>query len=218
VGGLTARSAWPEDAAIAARREVLRLVEGSGREPGGSAVTPQAVLGTLRPMLRHDATVACDGGPHRHFASQAWPVYWPRTFLTPGGLSGTGFALPAAIAAKLALPDREVACFVDDGGLLACLGELETIARLGLRVLILVWVDERSPSMRLQRGDVGLPDGADVGPSDFEAVARGLGLLAQTIHSADDVGRALCDAASHHGPALVQAPIAHDAFKGTSLW
>ena len=92
-------------------------------------------------------------------AAQAWPSYWPRTFLTSNGLSSVGFALPAALAAKLECPDRQVVCLVGDGGLLAVLGDLQTLARLGLGGLVLVWADEGSSNTKLVHETAGYSAG-----------------------------------------------------------
>ena len=162
--------------------------------------------------------MTCDVGSHRELAAQAWPSYWPRTFLTSNGLSSVGFALPAAMAAKLACPDRQVVCLVGDGGLLADLGELQTLARLGLGVLIVVWADEGSSNTRLEHQAAGyLTSGACTGAVDFEAVARGLGLWAATLATRDRCSALLEAALAQPGPALVQVPLSYDVYTDMAL-
>ena len=64
------------------------------------------------------------------------------TLLVPNGWSSMGYAIPAAMAAKLVRPKREVACVVGDGGFLMQAGEMATAARLGSRVLFVILRDE----------------------------------------------------------------------------
>lgn len=218
LGRLDARRQWPADVADVARREVRRLLDPGwrGRRPRG--IAPQDVLADLRRLLRRDAIVTCDVGSHRQLAAQAWPTYWPRTFLTSNGLSSVGFALPAALAAKLECPDRQVACLVGDGGLLAVLGDLQTLARLGLGVLVLVWADEGSSNTKLVHEAAGYPTGGTfTGAVDFEAAARGLGLWSTTIASRDRAASALESALAQPGPALVQVPLTYDVYRDMEL-
>jgi len=75
--------------------------------------------------------VTSDVGQHQMWAAQAFLFTWPRQWLTSGGLGTMGFGLPAAIGAALAMPDRTVVCFSDDGILLMNLQELATAAEAG---------------------------------------------------------------------------------------
>src|SRR5207237_309141 len=81
-------------------------------------------------------------GYNKSVAIQCWPAYAPRTFFVSNGLSSMGYGLPAAIGLKLAHPDRAVACILGDGGFAMSLAELETAARLGLALTVVVLADE----------------------------------------------------------------------------
>ena len=70
-----------------------------------------------------------------------WQALEPGELLISNGLATMGFALPAAIAAQLVHPGRRVICFTGDGGLMMVASELETVARLRLPIVIVVFND-----------------------------------------------------------------------------
>jgi acetolactate synthase-1/2/3 large subunit len=110
--------------------------------PRSRRFQPWQVLDLLREWLPADGILTCDVGAHTHLVATQWPV--PRTgqLLVSNGWSSMGYAIPAALAAKLVRPTREVACVVGDGGFLMQAGEMATAARLGLRVLFVHLRDE----------------------------------------------------------------------------
>jgi acetolactate synthase-1/2/3 large subunit len=88
-----------------------------------------------------------------------------------------GYGLPAAIAASLVHRDRAVVALVGDGGLGMTLAELETSVRVGARVVVVVFDNERYGTIRMwqERRGTGVGVGTDLGPVDFAAIARACG-------------------------------------------
>ena len=115
-----------------------------------------------------------------------WEVDEPGTLLISNGLATMGFALPAAIAAALVEPDRHVVCFTGDGGLGMTLAELETLARLDLPVVVVVFNDSTLSLIAAKQSPQGHGgDGAvRYRTTDFAAIARGCGMSADSV---DDV-------------------------------
>ena len=85
---------------------------------------PASLCRSLQSALPDDAVVALDVGAHRIVASQVWKCRRPNRLLQSNGFSSMGYGLPAAIAARLALPERTVCCLTGDMGLWMTLGEL----------------------------------------------------------------------------------------------
>jgi acetolactate synthase-1/2/3 large subunit len=108
---------------------------------GGGKLNAHAVLGLLRENLPSDSIVTCDVGAHLHLIGQAWKTYSPENQLMSNGCSSMGFGIPAAISAKLSLPERTVACITGDGGFLMMAGELATAMRLGTKVIFVLLSD-----------------------------------------------------------------------------
>jgi acetolactate synthase I/II/III large subunit len=84
------------------------------------------------------AIVVTDVGQHQMWTAQYYRVSEPNTWVTSGGLGTMGFALPAAIGAKLARPDREVWAIVGDGGFQMTQAELTTLMQEGLKINIAI--------------------------------------------------------------------------------
>jgi len=124
------------------------------------------------------------------------------------GLATMGFALPAAIAAQLVHPDRRVICFTGDGGLMMVASELETVARLRLPIVIVVFNDEALSLIEVKQEQKGF-EGVSMryaGP-DLRALARAFGLRAFTATDEATLNAALIGAQTAPGPALIDARI-----------
>jgi acetolactate synthase I/II/III large subunit len=97
-----------------------------------------------RAVLRRDTIATCDAGASRLLVVQKWEAYGPREFLTSNGLASMGYAVPGALAARIAWPDRPVVVFTGDGGLLMTIAELQTAQRENLPIIVLVSTTRRS--------------------------------------------------------------------------
>jgi acetolactate synthase-1/2/3 large subunit len=85
-----------------------------------------------------NAIVVTDVGQHQMWEAQYYHHEQPRTLITSGGLGTMGFALPAAIGAKTACPDKEVWVIAGDGGFQMTSPELSTIAQEGIKINIAI--------------------------------------------------------------------------------
>jgi acetolactate synthase-1/2/3 large subunit len=96
------------------------------------------VLIDLWNSTRGDALVVTDVGQHQMWEAQYYKHDRPRKLITSGGLGTMGFALPAAIGAKMARPEEEVWVVVGDGGFQMTAAELSTCAQEGIKVNVAV--------------------------------------------------------------------------------
>ena len=133
---------------------------------------------------------------------QMWPIDAPAKCAISNGLATMGFALPAAIGLALAHPSERIVCHVGDGGLMMCLGELETIARLGLNVTLLVYNDSSLSLIKLkQRDNQGGDNAVDYSTVDFAAIAAAMGIASSVVSTREDLRSQL--ALDHGGPVLI---------------
>ncbi len=109
------------------------------QQPGPGALKPQFVLEALRDATPDDTIVASGVGQHQMFASQWWQFDYPHTWVNSGGLGTMGFAVPAAIGAKVGRPDRMVWAVDGDGCFQMTAQELVTASseRIPVKVAIL---------------------------------------------------------------------------------
>jgi acetolactate synthase-1/2/3 large subunit len=142
----------------------------------GPGVHPGRTVATLRRILPDDAILTTDAGNFAGWAGRGFRFRRPGTFLGPTS-GAMGYGLPAAIAASLVHRDRAVVALVGDGGLGMTLGELETAVRVGARVVVVVFDNERYGTIRMwqERRGTGVGVGTDLGPVDFAAIARACG-------------------------------------------
>jgi acetolactate synthase-1/2/3 large subunit len=142
----------------------------------GPGVHPGRTIATLRKVLPDDAILTTDAGNFASWAGRGFRFRRPGTFLGPTS-GAMGYGLPAAIAASLVHRDRPVVALVGDGGLGMTMAEIETAVRVGARVVVVVFDNERYGTIRMwqeQRG-TGVGVASDLGPVDFAAIARACG-------------------------------------------
>ena len=142
----------------------------------GPGVHPGRTISTLRQVLPDDAILTTDAGNFAGWAGRGFRFRRPGTFLGPTS-GAMGYGLPAAIAAALVNRDRPVVALVGDGGLAMTMAELETAVRVGARVVVVAFDNERYGTIRMwqERRGTGVGVASELGPVDFAAVARACG-------------------------------------------
>ena len=142
----------------------------------GPGVHPGRTITTLRRLLPDDAILTTDAGNFASWAGRGFRFRRPGTFLGPTS-GAMGYGLPAAIAASLVHRDRPVVALVGDGGLGMTMAELETAVRVGARVVVVVFDNERYGTIRMwqERRGTGVGVASELGPVDFAAIARACG-------------------------------------------
>ena len=121
-----------------------------------------------------------------------FPAYEPNTVLIANGLAGMGFAVPAAIAAKLVHPDRNVVTVNGDGGFLMNCQELETAVRLKTPIVNVIWENGQYGSIVWKQDKkFGNHFGVDFTNPDFVKLAESFGMPAWRCGSADEFGQTL---------------------------
>jgi acetolactate synthase I/II/III large subunit len=158
----------------------------------GDALKPQAVIEALRDASPDDTIVASGVGQHQMWASQYWRYNHPYTWINSGGLGTMGFSIPAAIGAKVGMPDRTVWAVDGDGCFQMTAQELVTASteRIPVKVALLnnaylgmvrqwqeMFYDERYSEVYLS---------ADV--PDYVKWAEAMGCVALRAESPEEVG------------------------------
>ncbi|HZB98265.1 MAG TPA: acetolactate synthase large subunit, partial [Candidatus Sulfotelmatobacter sp.] len=171
-------------------------------------IHPPRILWEIRQVLGHQDILVSDVGLHKLWIGRMFPAYEPGTVLIANGLAGMGFAVPAAIAAKLVHPDRRVIAISGDGGFLMNCQELETAVRLGTPFVNVVWEDGAFGSVAWkQERRFGTHFGTRFGNPDFVKLAESFGIPAWRIYSADELEPRLRRALSLNVPSLIVVPI-----------
>jgi acetolactate synthase I/II/III large subunit len=190
-------------------REVVSGHLEAGQHDDTFPVRPPRALWDLRNALDPCDMLVSDVGLHKLWIARMFPAHDPNTVLIANGLAGMGFALPSAIAAKLAHPQRNVVAVCGDGGFLMNCQELETATRLGTAVVTVVWEDCAFGSIawKQRKRFGGEHFGTDFQNPDFVGLAESFGMPAWRCEGADDFGRHLQLALSLDVPSLIALPI-----------
>ena len=183
--------------------------------------TMLTTLRELRKVLPRHGIVTVGSGHPQSSTKQDFPIYEPRTHITPGSYSPMGFALPAAIAAKLAKPDSPVVCIIGDGDFMMCVQELATCVAYNVPVVFLVL--NNSGFISIRDGQDALmgrniisefayhKKGSEPYSVQFPELARSFGFdFAKRVQSVADIGSSIKAALASGGPALVEVPITRD--------
>jgi acetolactate synthase-1/2/3 large subunit len=171
-------------------------------------VQPPRALYEIRQALGRDDILISDVGLHKLWIGRMFPAYEPNTVLIANGLAGMGFAVPAAIAAKLVHPNRNVVTVSGDGGFLMNCQELETAVRLKTPIVNVVWENGQYGSIVWKQDKkFGSHFGTDFTNPDFVKLAESFGMPAWRCGSADEFGERLRHALGLDVPSLIVLPI-----------
>lgn len=188
----------------AAAAEVARAREAI-RWPA-SVADHLALVEALDRALPEDRIVTADSTQPAYAANHAMGAERPRSWLMPIGYGTLGCALPMAIGAKLAAPDRPVLALAGDGGVLFTLQELATARELGCALPLVVWNNAGYGEIRDSMREAEIPPiGTDATAMDFPAIARGFGCRGVRVDAPDELERAVADALAADVPTLIDA-------------
>ena len=189
-------------------RELVRGRFDSAKDDENWPPYPPRALYELRQVLDRDDILISDVGLHKLWIGRMFPAYEPNTVLIANGLAGMGFAIPAAIAAKLVNPGKQVVTVNGDGGFMMNCQELETAVRLGTPFVNVVWENRQYGSIVWKQDKkFGEHFGVDFTNPDFVKLAESFGMPAWRCESIEDYREALKKGLAADRPSLVVLPI-----------
>ena len=207
--GVPTRQTWADSAPAKVRRTL------AGAYGQNEAWGPAAITTTIRKVAPRDTVVSVDSGAHRILFSQVWEAYVPHAVLQSTGLCTMGCALPLAIGAKLAAPDRPVIAFTGDGGLEMVLGELVTLRDLKLPVVVVVFVDASLALIEKKQREMNYTNtGVDMIETDFESLAKVLGGNGVTVEDRGALEVAMRDALRADTYTVIAAKLPRGSYDG----
>jgi pyruvate dehydrogenase (quinone) len=167
-------------------------------------IRPEYVAGLADRLATDDAVFTVDVGS---------PVVWAARYLSMNGkrrLIGSfnhgtmACALPHAIGAQTAFPNRQVVALAGDGGLTMMFGELITLIQNRLPVKVIVFNNSSLNFVELEMKAAGIVNfGTDLVNPDFAAVARAMGVFGRRVEHPGELEQAMSEAFAHDGPAII---------------
>jgi glyoxylate carboligase len=174
----------------------------------GFPVKPQRILSDVREFLDDRDIVLSDVGAHKMWIARYLQSEEPNTVLISNGFCTMGFALPGAIGAKLAYPDRRVLAICGDGGVMMNIQDLETAVREKQNIVVMVWTDSAYGLIRWkQQAQFGKHTATAFTNPDWMKLAEAFGMAGFKVTKAADLPGALEGAFSAGKPALIEVPV-----------
>jgi acetolactate synthase I/II/III large subunit len=165
------------------------------------------IIHELAEQTNGEAILVTDVGQHQMVASRYYPFKHPRTNVTSGGAGTMGFALPAAIGAKVAQPHKQVVAIIGDGGFQMTLQELGTIMQYNIPVKILILNNNFLGMVRQwqQLFFEGRYSFTEMKNPDFTALAKAYEIRARNLTKRNELHEAIDEMLRFEGPYLLDA-------------
>lgn len=162
-------------------------------------------LQVIEDSLPSDSIVALDSTQLGYSAHWWLPASRPRSWLAPYGFGTLGCALPMAIGASVAAPQRPVLAIVGDGGWLFTVAEMAAARELNCDITLLLWDNDGYQQIRQSFDDAQAPRmGVDVTSHDPSMIARGFGWATQDVDTPEQLGAAYVSALASGGPQFIR--------------
>jgi acetolactate synthase-1/2/3 large subunit len=179
-----------------------------GAQDNRFPLSPQRVVADTRAALGRADIVLADTGAVKMWMARLYPTYEPNTCIVSNGLSTMAFALPGALAAKLALPGRRVLAAVGDGAFLMSAHELETAVRERIPLTVLIWQDDAYGLIKWKMHlEIGHDVATDFANPDFVAYAESFGARGYRVSKADELLPMLHEALAGDGVSVITCPV-----------
>ena len=183
------------------KKNLLFYVNDTGKP---NAIHPEYVASVINELSDKDAIFTVDTGMCCVWAARYLEGTGERKMLGSFNHGSMANAMPQAIGASLACPDKQVIAFCEDGGLSMMMGDLMTIVQYNLPVKIVLFNNRSLGMVKLEMEVAGIPDvETDMLNPDFNKLADAMGMYGITISDPDDVESALKKAFLQDGPALI---------------
>ena len=186
--------------ANAARHKAIRRDKRAYRDEwlahdSGDGVNPARFFEALRRQMPDDAIATVDDGNHTYLFAELFPVHRSRCLIVPTDFNCMGYAVPAAIGAKIARPEREVFAIVGDGAFMMTCMEIVTAAMRGLGIVFYVFHDgELSQIAQAQEIPYNRKPCTVLGALDVEGVAAATSAACVALDGNDEIESAIAEA------------------------
>jgi acetolactate synthase I/II/III large subunit len=175
-------------------------------------LSPQEVIVEIGNQAPH-ACYTTDVGQHQMWAAQ-FLKNGPRRWISSAGLGTMGFGMPAAMGAKVALPDEEVICISGDASFQMNLQELGTLAQFGINVKTVIinngWQGMVRQWQEAFYGERYSSSNMEPSMPDFVLLAQAYGIKGMVVETREELAGAIAEMLAHKGPVLLDVRVKRD--------
>jgi acetolactate synthase-1/2/3 large subunit len=163
------------------------------------------LINLIRKSIPDYTVTVCDLNFPSYYAEYYLPVYQQKTFIMPRGISPIFYSLPAAIGAKIGRPDRPCLALCGDGGILPAIGELTTIMKYKIPVVIFVHNNNSFGILEdVMNSNYGIKDFMSLNNPDYCKLARVFGIKSKKASSLDGLKRIFLRDVTWDEPFLIE--------------
>jgi acetolactate synthase-1/2/3 large subunit len=206
-----ARAVRPKEGLKAENCKIMDLLRGEleeGARDCSFPVKPQRIVSDTRLALGESDIVLVDTGAVKMWMARLYPTYRPNTCLISNGLSTMAFALPGAIAVRLACPERKVLAVAGDGGFLMLGSELATAVREHVSLVVLIWEDQSYGLIKWKMDlELGHHSSVDFHTPDFVKYAESFGAKGYRINRTEELLPTLKSALEDDAVSVITCPV-----------
>lgn len=172
---------------------------------------PQKILSEVRKLLGKEDIMVSDVGAHKMWIARLYNCYKPNTCIISNGFASMGIGVPGAIAAKLLNPENRVMTITGDGGFLMNSQELETAARLGLNLVVLIFRDDSYGLIKWRQMDqYGESHNVDFTNPDFVMLAESMNCKGYRVTNAGEFPSVLESAFQETMPVIIDCAVDYE--------
>ncbi len=194
--------------AMRALRQALVEEMGLHMNNNNFPVTPQKIIWDLRTAMEMEDIAISDVGAHKMWMARMFRCEVPNTCIISNGFASMGIAVPGAIGAKLAYPDRKVVAVTGDAGFLMNSQEIETAMRMKTPIVILIWNDSAYGLIEWkQMNGFGRKSNVDFKNPDFVMYAESFGAKGYRITRTEDLLPTLKKALADNTVSVIDCPV-----------
>lgn len=178
-------------------------------QPKKSKITMDQVISIISDKTKGEAIIVADVGQNQMFSARFYQYKNPNSYITSGGLGTMGFALPAAMGAKIAAPNKQVIAIIGDGGFQMTIQELGTIFQEKLPIKILILNNEYLGMVR-QWQEMFFKKRysfTHLQNPDFIAISKGYGIPAKLVNEKKELENAVDNFLNAQGPTLLEVRV-----------
>jgi acetolactate synthase-1/2/3 large subunit len=200
---LSAEHKWDESVAPAYRKKVYDALALPTQ-----GLAPFRVFDVTRELTADDVILTTDVGASKLLLSQIWRPYQPNSVLMSNSLGSMGCGVPAAIAAKLVFPNRQVVSLCGDGGFWMRMAELQTAMELGVGPVIVVLNDQALSQIKIKQVKKGLAVvGTEFRNPNYIKIAEAFGGRGTSVGTEAEYAAALKEALRSSTLTVIEARI-----------
>lgn len=169
---------------------------------------PQKIIWDLRTAMNMEDIAISDVGAHKMWMSRMFRCEFPNTCIISNGFASMGIAVPGAIGAKLAYPDRSIVAVTGDAGFLMNSQEIETALRIKTPIVILIWNDSAYGLIEWkQMNQFGRKSNIDFKNPDFVQYAESFGATGYRIEKGEELLPTLKRALADKTVSIIDCPV-----------